>query len=128
MERRLKLERLPFNVVSIIDPYMVRNSHDFIENKRYTTGDDQKWTYEYTWEDFEMACGFTTTSNHYLRLIEQIGIYFIAHSEKLLEGGRFKDAGLSLEGIRVRLLSLDGEFHMIYRCPGFVGTWITYDG
>lgn len=27
----------------------------------YTTGDDQAWTYEYTWEDLEAAVMFRTT-------------------------------------------------------------------
>jgi hypothetical protein len=26
----------------------------------YITGDDQKWTYDYTWEDFEQAVRITT--------------------------------------------------------------------
>jgi len=64
----------------------------------YTTGDSQKWTYEYTWEDWE-AFNPNTNPIYYENSTEvrnwiynKLYVYFIRHPEKLLEGGYFCDS------------------------------------
>lgn len=63
----------------------------------YTTGDNQKWTYEYTWEDFKAASTYCTTV--FPGILMKIFMYFAKHPEKLLEDGIYKERGYTEEDI-----------------------------
>ena len=62
--------------------------------RTYTTGDDQNWTYEYTWEDFgrigeELSLEWTVVlslrfSEEEIITIKEIAKYFKNHPEKLI--------------------------------------------
>ena len=80
---------------------------------RYTTGDAQDWTHEYTWEDFQASRKYITVKpgSQLHKCMVDIEDYFIKHPEKLLEGGYFKDKGCSPETIRDILL---GNITFVY--------------
>lgn len=82
MSEKVKLLRLP------------------IYPKTYSTGDDQRWTYEYTWEDFEEARKVFTSFEDKNSTHVQILKYFLAHPEKALEGGFCKERGYTAEDVR----------------------------
>ena len=69
---------------------------------KYTTGNSQEWTHEYTWEDFQAARKYLTPKpeSDLHNLMIDIENYFIQHPEKLLEGGYFKEKGYSPEMIK----------------------------
>lgn len=101
MSEKIKLVRLP-------------------NDKLYTTGDAQDWTYEYTWEDFEVAAKFESSVKDEDCLYVQILRYFVVHPEKALEGGICKERGYTAKDV-VRLITYDkndkystiSEFHQI---------------
>lgn len=77
-----------------------------ISPMKYTTGDAQEWTYEYTWEDFREAWKYITVKpeSDLHKHINVITEYFIEHPDKLLEGGFFKEKGFPPETIKNILL------------------------
>ena len=82
MEERIKLERID------------------IRPKKYSTGEAQEWTYEYTWEDFEAALEYplfeewtSVRPNSWF----QINSYFKEHPEKLYENGVYKGSSCYAE-------------------------------
>jgi hypothetical protein len=81
-------------------------------NRGYTTGDAQRWTYEYTWEDYEVARHILTPSPKLHKLMLEIFIYFVDYPEKLLKGGWFKWLGWSVEQIK-RGLELEKKRHIL---------------
>jgi hypothetical protein len=72
------------------------------KSEDYVTGNNNKWTYEYTWEDFEIARKMfpVTIAWNFNSLQGKIYNYFRDHPEKLLEGGICKERNYSLEKIR----------------------------
>lgn len=84
MSEKIKLVRLP-------------------NDKLYTTGDAQDWTYEYTWEDFEVAAKFPSTVQDEYCLYVRILRYFVDHPEKALEGGICKERGYTAEDVVQRI-------------------------
>ena len=54
--------------------------------KIYTTEDDQRWTYGYTWEDFEEVRNVPVSAEDenstYIKILQ----YFLEHPEKVLKG------------------------------------------
>lgn len=73
-----------------------------ISPNKYTTGDTQDWTYEYTWEDFKAARKYLTPKpgSEIHRLMNEITEYFIQYPEKLLEGGYFKENGYDVKSVK----------------------------
>jgi hypothetical protein len=71
------------------------------KDEKYITGDAQTWTYEYTWEDFEIAKDFALAAAAWNPTAISLSIYeyFRWHPEKLLEGGICKEKGYSLDNI-----------------------------
>ena len=76
----------------------------------YKTGDDNDWTYEYTWEDMAEAehqilntTRVIAKDKNFSKTINQIMSYFRKYPEKLLEDGRYKEEGFTVEEIRKRL-------------------------
>ena len=69
---------------------------------KYTTGDSQEWTYEYTWEDFRATRRYLTPKpgSELHILMNEITAHFIQHPEKLLEGGYFKEKGYDAELVK----------------------------
>lgn len=60
---------------------------------------------EYTWQDFEkfvVSGGTSSTDPNCWILVKRYAIidYFKEHPEKLLEGGRFKAGGYTVEEVR----------------------------
>lgn len=88
--------------------------------KIYTTGDDQRWTYEYTWEDFDAAATWVTTEENEDSLHVKILRYFVEHPEKAIEGGICKERGYTAEDVVKRItyrrddnVSTTFEFHRV---------------
>lgn len=64
----------------------------------YKTGNSNMWTYEYTWEDYEVLIDktpHTFISFKELILRNFIWLYFIRHPEKLLEWDKAKSMDIS---------------------------------
>lgn len=70
-------------------------------NYKYTTGDSQEYTREYTWEDWVAASMMLdrTPGTEHAMIINSIYNFFKEHPEKLLEGGPAKSAGVSVEDL-----------------------------
>ena len=85
------------------------------DKKGYTTGDDQRWTYEYTWEDFDAFIRVHREKawvlpGHFSICIPipeyPILKYFQEHPEKLLESKIVQEESISLDEIKRRIDSL----------------------
>ena len=80
------------------------------DKKGYTTGDDQRWTYEYTWEDFDAFIRVHREKvwvlpGHFSICIPipeyPILKYFQEHPEKLLESKIVQEESIPLDEIKV---------------------------
>ena len=75
---------------------------------QYKTGTGQKWTREYSWEDYVVLNKWLSPMEYVPRRIvlwnmyaaNEVSKYFAQHSEILLESEPFK--GLSLEEIKLK--------------------------
>ena len=80
----------------------IRRERIDIYPDKYTTGDSQDWTYEYTWEDFKATRRYLTPrpGSKIHSLMNEITEYFIQHPGKLLEGGYFKENQYTTEMVK----------------------------